>query len=522
MRADAETHGEVGWQELPRRSLAASAVKSLAIVVPVVGGLVRFLMSQDWSPGGMVAAGAGAAALVVAGVLLYDAARLRATRWRLTAERLELRTGVAVRQHRSIPRDRVRSVDLRADPVSRVFGLTLVKVGTGEHAGDGTELTLDPLPRRQAEALRRRLLAGDAAPAHRDEPRPEAALAELRWSWIRLAPLSVWTFTGAAAVLGLAYKGLDVLGAEVFAKETALGVWGWVTANPWLAVPLILIANAAVGMLGAGLLFAESWGRYRLEREPGRLRLRRGLLTSRSLTLEVRRLRGVEISRPLLLRLGGGARVKAVATGLGKAAEGETEDVAALTPPVPLAVAEQVAAAVAALAPSRHPVVEGVPGMGGAPLRAHPPAARRRRIVRALGWVAALAVAAAVTALLVPWLSGWAWLVPAATLPVACWLAVAGYRGLGHALGRRHLVTGTGATVRRTVALERAGIVGWTISQSYFQRRSGLLTVTATTAAGSGHYSVLDVGHDDGLDLAARAVPGLLEPFLVRGEQRAA
>ncbi|MEU0572841.1 PH domain-containing protein, partial [Nonomuraea sp. NPDC005983] len=78
----------------------------------------------------------------------------------------------------------------------------------------------------------------------------------------------------------------------------------------------------------------------------------------------------------------------------------------------------------------------------------------------------------------------------------------------------RCLITRMGAVRRRTVALDRAGIVGWTITQSFFQRRAGLLTVSATTAAGDGHYDVVDVGRADGLDLAAEAVPDLLGPFL--------
>ncbi|TMR07679.1 hypothetical protein ETD86_51045, partial [Nonomuraea turkmeniaca] len=324
-----------GWQRLSRRSLWASAVKSLAFVVPAVFGIFRFLTSRDWPTGGVVAACAGSAVLIVAGVLAYDVIRLRTTRWRLTAGRLELRSGIAVRQRRSIPRDRVRSVDLRADPVLRAFGLTVVKVGTGERSPEGDDvLKLEPLARHDAEALRRTLLLGDGGATASDAPSP---LAELRWSWMKYAPLSAWTFTGAAMVLGVAYKALDGIGVKVFSTRVAEGVWGWVTARPLLTVPLLLVANAAVGALGAVLLFAESWGRYRLEREPGRLRLRRGLLTARSLTMEERRLRGVEISEPLLLRLGGGARVKAIATGLGKATENETEDVAALTPPLPRA-----------------------------------------------------------------------------------------------------------------------------------------------------------------------------------------
>ncbi|MGW0202591.1 PH domain-containing protein [Nonomuraea sp. NPDC003201] len=548
---------EEGWRRLAGRSLWASAVKSLAIVAGVVAGLLRFLVSRDWPLGGIAAVCAAAATLVVSAVVAYDVARLRTTRWRLTRERLELRSGITLRRHRAIPLDRVRSVNLRADPVARVFGLTVVKVGTGEHAAEGTELVLDPLTRHEAESLRRSLLHQDERPASGEGP-----LAELRWSWIRYAPLSLWSFTGAALVLGALYKALNSFGAKRLVTEAADGLWDWVTARPLVAVPLILAVNLAVGVLGAVLLFAESWGRYRLEREPGRLRLHRGLLTTRSLTLEERRLRGVEISEPLLLRLGGGARVKTIATGLGKADEHETEDAAALTPPLPRALAWPLATKIAntpaapptPIAPrtdalghaapmdspwppagvtghgtGRHRATErdagdaagpetGADGLGMGALVPHPAAARRRRIVRALVTVAVLALAAGLASWLLPWQWSRAavWAVPALALPFGMWLAVESARSLGHALGRRHLVTRQGAVVRRTIALDRRGVSGWTITESYFQRRGGLLTVSAATAAGKGHYDVVDVDRGDGLELAARAVPGLLEPFLVR------
>ncbi|MET7337747.1 PH domain-containing protein [Nonomuraea sp. NPDC005650] len=532
------------WRRLAGRSLWASAVKSLPIAAGVVFGLARFATGDGWPIGVVVAVCAAAATLVVAAVLAYDVARLRTTRWRLTPERLELRSGITVRQHRSIPLDRVRSVNLRADPVSRVFGLTVVKVGTGEHAAEGTELVLDPLTRHEAESLRRTLLRQDGRPTPGDGP-----LVELSWSWIRYAPLSVWSITGAAVVLGALYKALDWFGAKRFAKEAATGLWDWVTARPLVAVPLILAVNLAVGVLGAALLFAESWGRYRLEREPGRLRLHRGLLTTRSLTLEERRLRGVEISEPLLLRLGGGARVKTIATGLGKADEHETEDAAALTPPLPRALAWDLAAKITAPArPEPGTAGPGVstaglgagaagpgmgaagpgagaagPGMGAAELGMgglvpHPVAARRKRIVRALVTVAVLAACAGLASWLLPW--EWSrtavWAIPVVALPFGMWAAVVSAGNLGHALGRRHLVTRQGAVVRSTIALDRRGVSGWTITESYFQRRNGLLTVSAATAAGKGHYDVVDVDRGDGLELAARAVPGLLEPFLVR------
>jgi putative membrane protein len=75
---------------------------------------------------------------------------------------------------------------------------------------------------------------------------------------------------------------------------------------------------------------------------------------------------------------------------------------------------------------------------------------------------------------------------------------------------------GTLRVRRGTVAPQRSGVIGWTIRQSIFQRRKGLLMLTATTAAGSGAYSVFDAGESEGLVFAEEAVPELLTPFLER------
>ncbi|MEU2148460.1 PH domain-containing protein, partial [Streptomyces globisporus] len=89
------------------------------------------------------------------------------------------------------------------------------------------------------------------------------------------------------------------------------------------------------------------------------------------------------------------------------------------------------------------------------------------------------------------------------------------------ALSGRYLVTRSGTVRRSTAALERAGVIGWTVKQSVFQRRAGLLSVTATTAAGGGAYTAYDTDASEGLTFAAEAVPGLLEPFLERSPKKA-
>jgi putative membrane protein len=125
----------------------------------------------------------------------------------------------------------------------------------------------------------------------------------------------------------------------------------------------------------------------------------------------------------------------------------------------------------------------------------HPPAARRRRIVRALA--AGLLVSAA--GLLVVGLGGPWW--PLAAGGVLTLLGVplglGRYASLGHVAGPRSFSVRSGWLVREQAVLERRAVVGWQVRQSFFQRRAGLATVTACVGAGSGGYTALDMAADE-------------------------
>ncbi|MFI6643606.1 PH domain-containing protein [Streptomyces sp. NPDC050504] len=444
------------------------------------------------------------AALVVLAAAGVEYVRWNRTRYRVGAERVELHTGLVLLKRRSLPRERIRTVDLTANPLLRVLGLVNVRIGTGENAGSGeSALELKSVARAEGERLRTALLARAHAPAgHRD-----GELASLDPRWIRYAPLSF-----VAPLLGGAAAGAVMQVSEWFGAQRQVIDWVGDRFEDFSVVGMIvtLVAAALVaGLVGALGLWVEMWWNYRLEREPGgTLRVRRGLFTSRSVSLEEARLRGVELVEPLGVRLAGAARVDAVATGLaGGGDEEKGGDHKTLLPAAPRELADRVAAQV---------LREDAPPTG-APLVAHPPAARGRRLRRALGAVLVpVLVLAVLGALLTPVLLYVAGGVALVGLPVAAALARDAYRALGHAVSGGYLVARSGSVRRTTVALQRGGVIGWTVKQSVFQRRAGLLTVTATTAAGSGAYAVYDVAEGEGLEFAADAVPGLLEPFLER------
>jgi putative membrane protein len=172
------------------------------------------------------------------------------------------------------------------------------------------------------------------------------------------------------------------------------------------------------------------------------------------------------VYEPLLLRAGYGAQTRALAAGLTRESQGGV-----LQPPVPRYEAHRVASAAAQAPPEE---------ITGAPLRPHPAAGRRRRYTRALGPTVVLVAAAFVVdaRVLGP--------VSLVMLPVMGLIGWDRARVLGHTLTRGYLVARQGSVARRTVALQRGGVIGWTVRQSPFQRRAGVVTVEAVTAAGSG------------------------------------
>ncbi|MFF7008641.1 PH domain-containing protein [Streptomyces fimicarius] len=490
------------WHRLDPRTVLVTALVVAGVVagaaIPVTLGLTRWFSL----PVAVLQVFAGAV-LVIGAAAGADRVRWHRTRYRIGEERVDLHTGLLIVKRRSLARGRIRTVDLTANLLLRLLGLVTVRIGTGEQGSEST-LELDPVTRTEGERLRRLLLerAAIAPPGvHR-----EGELAVLDPRWIRYAPVSFVAPMLGGAAAGAVMQVSDWVGAQGQVIE-------WVgdrfreTPLLWVIIVLILAALVA-GVVGALGLWIEMWWNYRLEREPGgTLRVRRGLFTSRSISVEEARLRGVDLVEPLGVRLLGAARLDAITTGLAKDQEARNADHNTLLPAAPRTRADAVAA----------DVLRETDTPTGAALTPHPRAARGRRLRWSLAAVLGpVLVLTLLGALLTPVLLWIALGCAVVAVPVAVVLALDAYRALGHTLSGRYLVTRSGTVRRSTAALERAGVIGWTVKQSVFQRRAGLLTITATTAAGGGAYTAYDTDAAEGLTFAAEAVPGLLEPFLER------
>lgn len=345
-----------GWARLNPRKLLLDPVKVVGqAIVPVVVALIGVSRSDNnyWP---------FVFPLLIVGPVLFGALPWLTTHYRLTDTQIQFRKGVLNKSTSTAPLDRVRSVDLEASLLHRLLGLQKVEIGTGV---DDDRIVLDALAAADAQALRTTLLrrhevpepsadlaetgAGpqeaDRAPAI--DPRP-VLLARIDWSWLRFAPFSLARLVLLAGAIGvLAQFGDDL---PIWNQGTATSVWSWITGFAVVVVALVLLAGGLFTWVVVAVTgYVVQWWNFRLVREHDSLHLTTGLFTTRSITVEEAKVRGVEMTEPVLMRLVGGAELSTLATGV-------ESGVTQVLPPCPRARSPSASARRCWSTPGRSPI----------------------------------------------------------------------------------------------------------------------------------------------------------------------
>lgn len=483
------------WERLDVRMILVDALKlalSLAPAAIALGGFgVEPTLSNTWP----------LALILMFGVIssARDVVRWITTRYRVTETHVERRTGLFVRTYRSIPRERIRSVEAEARLRHKLFRLRMVKIGAGQQNTSGeSALLLDAISRRTALHLREQLLEHPGA----EQPEPEHVLQDVRYHWVIYNIFDSWTYVVAAGALWAGYLLLTTFNVDPLplvrrVVDWEVVGWGWTIVT---VLALIFALGVAIRVLQ---FFNENWG-FRLSRVQGRegtvLRTTQGLFRTREVNREDDRLRGAVISEPLLWRWMRIADTGVITTGLSVWSMSPI-----ILPRGPVSVARRVVAE----------VLQEEPSPLDADLLRHPGAALRRRLVWATAVSAAIvavtawAIDTAGTSVSWPW-----WVTAIAVWPVALLLGLAGYLHLGHALVGRYVVVRGKVMSRATSALQVRAISGITVRQSLLQQRLGLATVTFTTAAGEGKVTAADLGASTAARFIQSVMPDLSGPFL--------
>ena len=199
---------EQPWLRLDRRMLLVHPVNEVVKLLPVL--LVSVVLGSQsgnhWWGLGVVTL------LVIFGLLRYFT-----TTYRIGPVHVQLRTGVFQKKLLSVPRSRIRSVDVEAGVMHRLLGLSIVRIGTGQRAGSGhdsNKFELNALSTALVPDLRAALLAGAQQARRLETPgTPVESITEPvdteigHWepSWVRYAPFSFTGIAIIAAIIGISF-----------------------------------------------------------------------------------------------------------------------------------------------------------------------------------------------------------------------------------------------------------------------------------------------------------------------------
>lgn len=218
-----------------------------------------------------------------------------ATRYRVTDEEVELRTGMLFRRHRRLPLARLESIDVARPLVARVFGLAQVRLEAVSDSESEVRLSYldDDTALRVRNELRARL---DDRPASTGGPDgggpPGSVIVRVPTRDLLLAMVLarlVWVLPG---VLGIA---LVILAA---AGPTEAVVFG-LTMGPVMALVAVVV----------GLVEAERLYGFTLGEGGGGLAVSRGLLNELHQVVPIDRIQAVAVVEPPLWRPFGRARL---------------------------------------------------------------------------------------------------------------------------------------------------------------------------------------------------------------------
>jgi putative membrane protein len=444
--------------------------------------------------------------LIFFGLLALRVFFLRFFLWWVTSDSLVIRKGALFRSQRVLPRARIQAVDLEQGPLSRLLGLTEVRV---EALGGGeTEGRIPGISPVLGERLRTVLLHGDGAvhgnPADGDAvPEipipPRIALTEDQILVAGLTENRLGVGIGIVALLSEVVRQL-VMNGQVDVLERTLGFLLLLPGLPLLVGVGLIVLAFSVAM--SFIFSIQAFWDFTLRWDGDELQVDRGLLYRHRDTVPLSRIQAVQVVENPVRRLLGLATVRVLVGGRAAGGGGATANI--LLPAGPRADAFALA----------HEVVGWIPPDPMPPaLAPMPRGARERRWFR--GFLMALGIGLLVGILNARGGAAWdevlrsALLSGLVVLPLGILLGEAAWRGLGWGrLGVRHLAFREGVLTRTTTLVPFVRVQSVEITSNPFQRRRGLATLTLPVARpplGEDPRG-LDLSEDEAIALRRRLV----------------
>ncbi|OYR44653.1 PH domain-containing protein [Halorubrum sp. Hd13] len=450
--------------------------------------------SNDW---GLPAAAAAGGAILIA-ALAYETAYYRRFDYELTADTLDISSGVISRREREIPYRRIQNVDVSQSVIQRAIGIAAVDLETA--GGSSTEGSIRFVKPAEATRLRREVQRRKSGSSAGEASATEGSADGADRDAVGPAEEELFAISpGELALVGaLSFDG-RLIGLLVFLSSGSVPVLsGFIPEAS--ATALTATAIVAVGglflvswILGAGVAFSNYYG-FRLSRAGDELRYERGLFRRYSGSIPTEKVQTLTVSDNPAKRVLGYASLSIETAGYAPGQSGDGGSQAA----VPIATTDRV-----------YRLAHEVESFGTPTFSRPPKRIRWRYVFRYVIAVAVLVgVAFAVDWFVTPDLP---WYGPAVLLLAVPPAAHLKWKHRGYWLGDDHLLTRNGFWSRTVTVVPYYRIQTVIDSRTIFQRRWNVATIVADTAGSSSFSGTSAAAVDFELDEAIELREALQE-----------
>jgi len=387
--------------------------------------------------------------------------------------------GIIERKQRIIPLERVQEISIEQSVFQRLFDVVEAKIETG--GGQGAEATLSVLSRSEADRLRRAVFDRVEAIKARGVdpelvqppiPRERMVIHRLGINDLVIAGLTTNHLVSAMVLAGALWNFADDILPDTIYQRAAdiiysltrqLAAQGAMQAIIIAAVGVfsILVIGLLFSILGSILLF---YG-FTFSRRGEDLHRAYGLFTQRASSLPRHRIQVLKIEEKMMRRLFGLATLRADTSGRTRENEDDNEGRDVLIPIVKRAAIDQLL-----------PVIFPDYISDRAEWKRVSKLAIRRGMVK--GGIFCLLVASALFTYQREFIALW----PLLFLPIIYLVNLIRYRNLGYAMGDLYFRTRHGWLGRSTQIVPINKIQAVEVSQTPFDRRLGLATMSVDTA----------------------------------------
>ena len=478
------------WRRAHPAFIATAVVRNIrGLLIPLV--LIFLGRGFEGGPGAWITLGITALIMLIAGA--FGALEWWFFRYALTAENLVVHSGIVPKQERTVPYQRIQTVDLEEAPLDRLFGVAKMRIETAATGGGQSEVLIQAVARDEAQELRERLLrARQEARSRGREEAPEAAMpavapipAEgeliraLTMRELLVAGATSGTIGPAAAIVGVTLQFADDIVPQSWWERVPWEDVGSAASSVTVVATLLLIVAVFAWLLAIAGTVLTFHG-FTLRRDGDHLLVQYGLLDRRRTTIPIRRIQAIRVEEGLLRQPFGLATVRFESAGLAGRDEGGSGVL------FPLLPRGEIPALLRRACPNFATEVEPA-ALAGLPRRS-----LSRYVVADM--VSTLVLVGVFLFAVRSWRDGLPWwsFLALAILPVLAGYDWLQFRDAGWALDDRHLLLRWRSAARVTVITQRRRVQHRGTTTNLLQRRADLVTFHVAVAAGGagGHYAL--------------------------------